>query len=159
MTKIISLNSSKHCVCAVETQFVLSVVVLQSHIYPVIIIKKQYFSFKYDSRNWTCSKCNAKSKIRAYSHCNLNRLFLEELVQHIEQTPKATLASHWKEHLHVLPAPLRDSQKPRSWRHIYNMRAVNSSLSRIQVCWFLYHSLTVKCLTDLIVIMSCISCI
>ncbi|PNF25606.1 Integrator complex subunit 9 [Cryptotermes secundus] len=63
----------------------------------------------------------------------IGRLFLEELVQHIEQTPKATLASHWKEHLHVLPSPLCDSQKPRSWRHIYNMRAVNSSLARIQM--------------------------
>ncbi|PSN51028.1 Integrator complex subunit 9 [Blattella germanica] len=63
----------------------------------------------------------------------IGRLFLEELVQHIEQTPKATLASHWKEHLHVLPPPLCDCQKPRSWRHIYNMRAVNSSLARIQM--------------------------
>jgi len=75
----------------------------------------------------------AKTIQSLISHCHLSRLFLEELVQHIEQTPKASLASHWKEHLHVLPAPLRDSQKPRSWRHIYNMRAVNSSLARIQV--------------------------
>ncbi|KAK7867634.1 hypothetical protein R5R35_014827 [Gryllus longicercus] len=63
----------------------------------------------------------------------IGRLFLEELVHHIEQTPKATLASHWKEHLHVLPAPLSDSLKPRNWRHIYDMKAVNDSLAKIQM--------------------------
>jgi len=58
---------------------------------------------------------------------------MEELVQFIEQTPKASLASHWKEMLHFLPPPLCDSAKPRSWKHLYNMAAVNSSLARVQM--------------------------
>lgn len=64
---------------------------------------------------------------------HIGRLFLEELVQHIEQTPKAMLATHWKEQLHVLPPPLCDSQKPRNWKHIYNMQTVNNSLAKIQM--------------------------
>ncbi|XP_034252889.1 integrator complex subunit 9 isoform X1 [Thrips palmi] len=64
---------------------------------------------------------------------HIGRFFLEELVQYIEQTPKASLASHWKDILHFLPPPLCDSLKPRSWRHLYSLSSVNSSLSRIQM--------------------------
>lgn len=63
----------------------------------------------------------------------IGRFFLEELVQYIEQTPKPSLASHWKELLHVLPAPLCDSLKPRSWQQLYSLAAVHSSLARIQM--------------------------
>lgn len=60
-------------------------------------------------------------------------LFLTELVSHIEQTPKANLARHWKDHIHALPIPLCDSQKPRSWKHIYSQKAVNDCLQRIKM--------------------------
>lgn len=63
----------------------------------------------------------------------IGRLFLEELVEWIEQSPKANIAKHWKEVLHLLPPPLSEAFKPRSWRHIYNMQQVSSSLSRIQI--------------------------
>lgn len=58
---------------------------------------------------------------------------MEELVEFIEQTPKATMAKHWKEMLHMLPPPLADVIKPKSWRHIYSTSAVNSALSNIQM--------------------------
>lgn len=63
----------------------------------------------------------------------IGRFFLEELVQYIELTPKASLASHWKEVLHVLPPPLCDSLKPRSWQQLYSLTDVHSSLARIQI--------------------------
>lgn len=63
----------------------------------------------------------------------LFRLFLEELVSWIEQSPKSNVARYWKEVLHLLPPPLNDAFKPRNWRHIYNMQQVTSALSRIQV--------------------------
>lgn len=63
----------------------------------------------------------------------IGKLFLEELVQYIQQTPKASLASRWKEVLHLLPPPLCDSMKPRSWQHLYSLSAVHNSLARIQV--------------------------
>lgn len=62
----------------------------------------------------------------------IGRFFMEELVEFIEQTPRATLATHWKEMLHVLPPPLADALKPKSWKHIYSLSAVNTALSYIQ---------------------------
>jgi len=58
---------------------------------------------------------------------------MEELVEFIERTPKATMAKHWKEMLHMLPLPLAEFVKPKSWRQIYSMSAVNSALSHIQM--------------------------
>lgn len=63
----------------------------------------------------------------------IGRFFMEELVEFIEQTPRATLAKHWKELLHILPSPLADALKPKSWRHIYSLSAINSALSNIQL--------------------------
>lgn len=61
------------------------------------------------------------------------RLLLEELVLYIEQVPKATHASHWKNFLPKLPHPLCDAFKPKSWKQIFTMSNVNDSLSRIQM--------------------------
>lgn len=61
------------------------------------------------------------------------RLLLEELVVYIEQCPKATYASQWKNFLHKLPHPLSDAFKPKSWKQIYDKSNVNNSLSRIQM--------------------------
>jgi len=63
----------------------------------------------------------------------IGRFFMEELVEFIERTPKATLAKHWKDMLHTLPSPLAEVVKPKSWKHIYSMSAVNSALSNIQM--------------------------
>jgi integrator complex subunit 9 len=79
--------------------------------------------------------------------------FLEELVEHIEAAPKANIAKSWKEMLHVLPQPLSniflswnvlqiilifffyegDAFKPKSWKHLFNIEAVNKCLSRVQM--------------------------
>lgn len=53
-------------------------------------------------------------------------------MKYIEQTPKPTLASHWKEVLHTLPSPLSDSLKPRSWQQIFSWESVLSSLAKVQ---------------------------
>ncbi|XP_003428131.1 integrator complex subunit 9 [Nasonia vitripennis] len=63
----------------------------------------------------------------------IGRFFMEELVEYIEQAPRDTMARHWKEMLHVLPPPLSDCLKPKSWKHIYSMAAVNSALANIQL--------------------------
>ncbi|XP_018344280.1 PREDICTED: integrator complex subunit 9 [Trachymyrmex septentrionalis] len=63
----------------------------------------------------------------------IGRFFMEELVEFIERTPKATMAKHWKDMLHTLPSPLAEVVKPKSWKHIYSMSAVNSALSNIQM--------------------------
>lgn len=78
----------------------------------------------------------------------IGRFFMEELVTYIEQTPRATLATQWKEMLHILPSPLADSLKPKSWKHIYSMAAVNSTLANIQLVGYdqkldIYGALTV----------------
>ena len=78
----------------------------------------------------------------------IGRFFMEELVQYIEQTPRATLAKNWKEMLHVLPQPLADSLKPKTWEHVYSMAAVNAALSNIQMVGYdqkldIYGALTV----------------
>lgn len=58
---------------------------------------------------------------------------MEELVTYVEQCPKATFATHWKQMLHKLPPRLADSFKPRSWKRIYTLANVNASLARIQM--------------------------
>lgn len=63
----------------------------------------------------------------------IGRLLLEELVAYIDQCPKATLATQWKNFQHKLPYPLCDVFKPKSWKQIYNMASVNASLSTIQM--------------------------
>ncbi|KAK9505076.1 hypothetical protein O3M35_009218 [Rhynocoris fuscipes] len=63
----------------------------------------------------------------------IGKLFLEELVEYLEQTPKRNQAKYWKQLLHRLPSPLSDSFKPRSWKQLYTLAEVKSSLARIKV--------------------------
>ncbi|XP_060530120.1 integrator complex subunit 9 [Cylas formicarius] len=64
---------------------------------------------------------------------HIGRLLLEELVIYIEQCPKSSFASQWKNFTHKCPHPLNEAFKPKSWKQIYNMNSVNTSLSRIQM--------------------------
>lgn len=61
------------------------------------------------------------------------RLFLEELVDFIEQSPKPNVAKYWKEILHLLPPPLCNSFKPHTWKQLYSLSQVHSSLTRVQM--------------------------
>uniref|UniRef100_A0A182IP84 Uncharacterized protein n=1 Tax=Anopheles atroparvus TaxID=41427 RepID=A0A182IP84_ANOAO len=63
----------------------------------------------------------------------IGRFFLEELVEYIEASPKESTARMWKEIQHQLPLPLNDVFKPKNWRHLFSMDAVNKSLARVQM--------------------------
>lgn len=63
----------------------------------------------------------------------IGRFFLEELVEYIEVAPKANVATQWKDILHLLPAPLNEAYRPKSWRHIYSSEAVQNCLARVQI--------------------------
>ncbi|KAG4077555.1 hypothetical protein HA402_002982 [Bradysia odoriphaga] len=66
----------------------------------------------------------------------IGRFFLEELVDYIEVAPKANVATQWKEMQHLLPPPLCDAYKPKSWKHIFTTEAVHSSLARVQIAGY-----------------------
>lgn len=66
----------------------------------------------------------------------IGRFFLEELVEYIEQSPKVNTAAQWKDLLSILPAPLSESYKPKSWKHIFSMDDVNNSLARVHVAGY-----------------------
>ncbi|GFQ79596.1 integrator complex subunit 9 [Trichonephila clavata] len=69
---------------------------------------------------------------------HIGRQFMEELVTLIERTPKIRSASRWKQPqvLKNLPPPLSEALKPRTWKQVYSMKEVNSSLSKVQVVGF-----------------------
>lgn len=66
----------------------------------------------------------------------IGRFFLEELVEYIELSPKANHACQWKEVLRSLPLPLSESYKPKTWKHIFSMEAVQNSLARVQIAGY-----------------------
>ncbi|XP_063699216.1 integrator complex subunit 9 [Culicoides brevitarsis] len=66
----------------------------------------------------------------------IGRFFLEELVEYIEASPKANTAYKWKGILQNLPSPLCDAHKPKNWKHMFNMDAVNKSLSRVHLAGY-----------------------
>lgn len=66
----------------------------------------------------------------------IGRFFLEELVEYIEASPKANVASKWKEIVSVLPSPLCDSVKPKRWKAIFSLEEVNSSLARVHLAGY-----------------------
>lgn len=61
---------------------------------------------------------------------------MEELVDYIDIAPKANVATQWKEMLHLLPAPLNETVKPKSWKHIFTTEAVQASLARVQIAGY-----------------------
>ena len=63
----------------------------------------------------------------------IGRFFLEELVEYIEVAPKANVATQWKDMLHLLPAPLNEAFKPKSWKQIFSIEDVQNSLARVQI--------------------------
>lgn len=68
--------------------------------------------------------------------------FMEEMVKYIERTPKAKQASIWKKpHIYKqIPLPFNadvsHNNKPYSWKPIYSLKEMNSSLSKIKVVGF-----------------------
>lgn len=66
----------------------------------------------------------------------IGRFFLEELVEYIETTPKANVATGWKEILNLLPAPLNEAFKPKSWKHIFSIEDVQNSLARVKIAGY-----------------------
>lgn len=66
----------------------------------------------------------------------IGRFFLEELVEYIEVAPKANVAVQWKEMLNLLPAPLNEAFKPKSWKHMFSTEAVQNSLARVQIAGY-----------------------
>lgn len=66
----------------------------------------------------------------------IGRFFLEELVEYIEASPKANTAHKWKEMLHNLPSPLSDVHKPKNWKHMFSMDAVNKSLAKVHLAGY-----------------------
>ncbi|RXG67625.1 Integrator complex subunit 9 [Armadillidium vulgare] len=63
----------------------------------------------------------------------IGRLFMEELVTFIDRSPKAKHAYHWKNNLRILPQPLNEAKSAKAWQLAYNMKAVNESLSHVQI--------------------------
>jgi integrator complex subunit 9 len=63
----------------------------------------------------------------------IGRLFLEELVQTVERSPKAGSAKHWKALQHLLPPPLNDAPFPKAWRQLFDAKRVAASLAKIQM--------------------------
>lgn len=66
----------------------------------------------------------------------IGRFLLEELVEYIDVAPKANVATQWKDMLHLLPAPLNEAFKPKSWKHIFSTEAVQNSLARVQIAGY-----------------------
>ncbi|KAG5681645.1 hypothetical protein PVAND_011060 [Polypedilum vanderplanki] len=65
------------------------------------------------------------------------RLFMEELVDYIETSPKATHAHHWKEftELHNLNN-LNLELSPFKWKKLFSLDDVHKALSRVQIAGF-----------------------
>lgn len=61
----------------------------------------------------------------------IGRFYLEELCRWAEGGTDR--ARRWKEVLHLLPQPLADASKPKSWRRLYTRRAMNAALARVRV--------------------------
>lgn len=63
----------------------------------------------------------------------LFRIFMEELVEYIERTPKARHAHRWKNYLRSLPPPLSDVKSPKTWQTVYSLKAISEALSHVRV--------------------------
>lgn len=66
----------------------------------------------------------------------IGRFFLEELVEYIETTPKANIATGWKDIQNLLPAPLSEAFKPKSWKHIFSIEDVQNSLAHVKIAGY-----------------------
>lgn len=67
----------------------------------------------------------------------IGRFYLEELCQWLDDARGGGGgtggAKRWKEVLHLLPPPLCDAIKPRSWRRLYGRAALARALARVRV--------------------------
>ncbi|GBP25152.1 Integrator complex subunit 9 [Eumeta japonica] len=63
----------------------------------------------------------------------IGRFYLEELAEWLSAAPRAHAARRWKEVLHLLPPPLCDAHKPRSWRTLYAPDTLARALARVRI--------------------------
>ena len=58
---------------------------------------------------------------------------MEELIEYIEQSPRPGRAFKWKQPniLNFLPAPLKDSVSPNTWRKIYTKQPLQDAMATI----------------------------
>jgi len=66
----------------------------------------------------------------------IGRLYMEELVNYLERTPKSQRANKWKQIVQLLPAPLNTALKPLDWRKVYSSKAINTSLGKVRTVGF-----------------------
>lgn len=68
-------------------------------------------------------------------------------------SPKANVATQWKEIQNHLPAPLNEAFKPKSWRHIFDMEDIQNSLARVKIAGYdekidIFGALTVSAISS-----------
>lgn len=62
----------------------------------------------------------------------LGRLFMEEMREFLDRSPKPRKSARWKSVLRHLPPPLGDLKDVSFWRNLYTKEEMNASLARIQ---------------------------
>ena len=64
------------------------------------------------------------------------RLYMEELVNYLERTPKNQRANRWKQVLQSLPPPLSGALRPNDWKKVYSTKAINAALAKVRMVGF-----------------------
>lgn len=79
--------------------------------------------------------------VQLYSwQCNVGyvgcRLYMEELVNYLERTPKSQRENRWKQVLESLPPPLSAALRPNDWKKVYSTKAINAALAKVRMVGF-----------------------
>lgn len=64
------------------------------------------------------------------------RLYMEELVHYLENSPKSKRTSRWKKIVECLPAPLSSALRPEDWKEIYSQKGINAALAKVRMVGF-----------------------
>lgn len=83
----------------------------------------------------TCNCCHTILRV----YCILlycRRLYMEELVNYLERTPKNQRANRWKQVLQSLPPPLSGALRPNDWKKVYSTKAINAALAKVRMVGF-----------------------
>ena len=68
--------------------------------------------------------------------CIISRLYMEELVHYLENSPKSKRTSRWKRIVECLPAPLSSALRPEDWKEIYSLKGINAALAKVRMVGF-----------------------